>query len=273
MRTKHSSLPVYFVHMSDTHFGPTRDYSRHGITSYPYAQKIVEIINSLPVQPDFVMHTGDVTTDPHPDAYRLAAGVLAGLKVPIYYAVGNHDTARDIHRFLPMGPKHDLTNNQDILSYTFEVKGYRFLVIDARGPDEIDPRGFLSEEKLSLIEEVIKTHDRRVPLTVFIHYPCLPFDSTWMDAYMLVINGELLHGLFCELGDCLRGVFFGHVHQPMQVIRDGVLYASVSSTFAQFAAWPGTLRSETDLSQPPGYSFVHLLPETTVIHQRTFPWL
>ncbi|UCG26182.1 MAG: metallophosphoesterase, partial [Chloroflexota bacterium] len=59
---------VYFVHISDTHFGPTANFSRHGHCPVPCARRVVEIINSLPQRPDFVIHTGDVVTEPDPDA-------------------------------------------------------------------------------------------------------------------------------------------------------------------------------------------------------------
>ena len=65
--------PVYFVHISDTHIGPTAEYSRHGHYPLPCARKLVEIINTMPVQPDFIVHTGDVVADPDSVSWMLAA--------------------------------------------------------------------------------------------------------------------------------------------------------------------------------------------------------
>jgi 3',5'-cyclic AMP phosphodiesterase CpdA len=260
---------AYFVHISDTHIGPTADYSRHGHTPLPCLQRLIEIINHLPVKPDFVVHTGDIVTSPHPDAYKLAAETFARLKVPIYYVNGNHDTACDIHYYLPMGPKKDVTADPGVLSYVFEVKGYRFLVLDARGPDEIDPHGLLSEAQLAVVRREAQPYGP--PLTVFIHYPCIPLNSIWMDAYMLVINGEALHEALAPARNRLRGVFYGHVHQAMQTTRDGILYAAVASAFSQFTAWPGMAATVLDPDHLPAYSFVHLTPEQTIIHQHTFP--
>jgi 3',5'-cyclic-AMP phosphodiesterase len=96
--------PLYFAHISDTHIGPTADYNRHGHSPLPCARRLVEIINTLPTRPDFVVHTGDVVTDPDPLSYQVAAEVFAKLEVPIYYVTGNHDTSADIRRHLPMGP-------------------------------------------------------------------------------------------------------------------------------------------------------------------------
>jgi 3',5'-cyclic-AMP phosphodiesterase len=84
---------MYFVQISDTHIGPTQDYERHGYASYPCAERLVELLNNLPVKPEFVIHTGDVVTEPDPRSYRLAAELFARLELPIYYVNGNHDTA------------------------------------------------------------------------------------------------------------------------------------------------------------------------------------
>jgi Icc protein len=261
--------PVYFVHISDTHFGPTAAFSHHGHFPLPCARRLVEIINDLPQRPDFVIHTGDVTHEPGYAAYHLAAEVFARLEAPIYYVAGNHDSPAGIRRHLAMGPKQDLDEDPDRLSYAFEVKGQRFLVLDARGPEEIEPQGLLPDSQLAVIAR--ESGPEGPPLTVFLHYPVLAMNSIWMDDNMLVTNGDILHQALCETAERLRGVFHGHVHQHMQSIRDGVRYTSVASAFSQFAAWPDDIEVRYDIAEPPGYSFVHLLPEKMIVHQHTFP--
>lgn len=264
-----SNAPVYFVQISDTHFGPTADYERHGHFPLPCARRVVEVINNLPARPDFVIHTGDIVTDPHPAAYRLAAETFARLNAPIYYVNGNHDTAADIRRYLEMGPKDEAGRDPERLSYTFEIRGERFLVLDARGPDEIDPQGLLAESQLDLLAQEAQPDGQ--PLTVFVHYPALPLNSIWMDQNMLIVNGERLHQTLRPAARRLRGVFHGHVHQHMQTHRDGVVYVSVASVFSQFAAWPDDADVRYDPEHQPGFNFVHLLPEQMIVHQHTFP--
>lgn len=263
------SEAVYFVHISDSHLGPTADYSRHGHQSQPCVERAVETINMLPTPPDFVIHTGDVVTHPDVASYRRAAEIFGKLTMPVYFVTGNHDRSRDIQRHLPMGPRHILSNNLDVLSYAFEVKGYRFLVLDARGPDEIDPHGMLSEAQLALVRREATAVGP--PLTVFLHFPTLPMNSIWMDAYMLVINGGHLHEALLPARERLRGVFYGHVHRSMQTVRDGILYTAVPSLFAQFSAWPNDAVVREDPDYLPGFNFVHLLPDQTIVHQHTFP--
>ena len=107
---KMSKEIVYFVHITDSHLGPTPDYTLREHVTLPAVKRLVELINSLPVRPDFVMHTGDVVTNPHPDSYALAAETFSQLNVPIYYATGNHDTSHDIHKYLAIGSREDVTD-------------------------------------------------------------------------------------------------------------------------------------------------------------------
>ncbi len=260
---------VYFVHISDTHIGPSPNYTRHGHNPYQCLQALVNHINSLPTKPDFIIHTGDVVADPDSDSYRLAAQLFSQLHAPIYFVTGNHDKSRDIHRFLPMGPKKILSKNLDVLAYAFDVKNYRFLVIDARGPDEIDPHGLLSDEMLTILRS--ETTEDGPPLTLFTHFPVQPLNSIWMDAYMLIINGHQLHDMLVPIQNRVRGVFYGHVHQNMQTLKDGILYVAVGSTFSQFSAWPNEATTGFDPLHPPSFNFVHLLKDQTIIHQHQIP--
>jgi 3',5'-cyclic AMP phosphodiesterase CpdA len=261
--------PLYFVHISDTHLGPTREFSRHGHYPWPCAQRLVETINALPTRPDFVIHTGDVVTEPDPACFRLAAELFAGLAYPIYFIAGNHDSNQGLRHFLPMAEKVEMLAESGPLAYAFERKGYRFLALDAVGPPEIAARGRLSESQVALVRR--EATGDGPPLTIFVHFPALPLNSPWMDANMLIENGLELHRALLPARDRLRAVFYGHVHQPMQTFRDGILYASGASAFAQLTAWPTDEDVYEDREHLPGFQFVHLLPEQTIIHQHTFP--
>ena len=260
---------LYFVHISDTHFGPTAGYSLHGQVALPCAQRLVDVVNDLPATPDFVIHTGDVVTDPHPASYALAAETLGNLRVPIYYVNGNHDAAQDIKKHLSMGPRQELTADPDMLSYAFELKGYRFLVLDARGPIEIDPHGYLPEAQMEIVRQEAQADGP--PLVIFIHYPTLPLDSRWMDTNMLILNGDEFHEALLPARNRLRAVFYGHVHHSMQTIRDGIVYIAAGSSFAQFTAWPDDEIVRYDSQTLPAFNFVHLMSQQTIVHQYTFP--
>lgn len=261
--------PIYFVHISDTHFGTDRTFIRHGYQTWPCARDLVERINSLPCPPDFVVHTGDVASKPVPEAYNLAAETLGKLNMPIYYVTGNHDTSAGIKKHLSMGTHELLSNDENLLSYRFDKGGYRFLVIDARAPDSMDPHGLLSEAQLLIIRNELETGT--LPLILFMHFPVLPINSTWFDKNMLIVNGGKLHEELRSAAGRVKGVFHGHFHFPRITTRDGILYSCVSSSFANFSAWPGEVELQADESLP-GFNYVQLLPAgEMIIHNHTIP--
>ena len=88
---------------------------------------------------------------------------------------------------------------------------------------------------------------------------------------MLVINGMQLHEALLPARERLRGVFCGHIHQSMQTVRYGILYTAVPSLFSQFSSLPNDTLVREDPDSLPGFNFIHLLPNQTIIHQHTFP--
>jgi Icc protein len=254
---------LHFVHITDTHIGPDKDFILYDVSTLRSVETLVEKINRLPVRPDFVLHTGDIAADASPQAYRLAAEAFAPLEMPVYYVTGNHDASPLIREYLPMGPKEDLLDGA--LCYRVDIAGQRLLVLDARGPDEIETHGQLSAEQMDLLADEVR--GGRGPLSVAIHFPPFELDSPWLDEAMLLLNGERLHRILKPAAPRLRGVFFGHVHRGMQVYRDGILYSSVGSTFCQFAAWPGRERPVKESPSPCFFNLVSLSAQRTVIKE------
>lgn len=260
-------MPLYFIHISDTHFGPTKDFEHYGTNAYNVASRMVDAINSLPLTVEFVIHTGDVTNHPEEEAYELAEEVFSRLKAPIYYVTGNHDTSLGINSFLKMGAKTDCSPDKNLVSYSFEKQGFRFIALDSRGPDEIDPRGVLPLHQFDFLEREIQKDDK--PFVVFIHF--LPFkaDSIWLDEAMLLLNGDLLHEKLLPVRNRVRGVFFGHVHRGMQIVKDGILYSSVASTIGQLNTFPSDAKATIDFQHPPCFNLVTLIGDKTIIKEHS----
>ena len=178
---------LHFVHISDTHINPDPNYvSKYGsYSSIVGARALVDQINSLPVAPDFVLHTGDVVYDPYPEAYETAREVLSKLRYPVYYLAGNHDEGAALQRGL-LGRKDGEV--ADRLHYEFEVKGVQFVCVDSNGPAE-PPRGYVTEDQLAWLEGICAAEDPR-PLVVAVHHNVPKVATPWLDEYMGVVNGE-----------------------------------------------------------------------------------
>ena len=225
---------LHAIHLSDTHLGPSRKFLARGANPADRLLHIAEAIQQLDFRPDFLIHTGDLANDPHPDAYRLASEILSPLEIPLYVVNGNHDDAGMLVAGLDLGPREPLGSGSDRLAYEFDLPGLRGFVLDAKVPEEEGPHGLLPESQLEALSESLDRCDR--PFAIFLHFPPFPIHSAWMDKHLLLHNGERLHEVLRDKDlSRNRGVFFGHLHRGIQLYRDGILYSGVASPACRFS--------------------------------------
>lgn len=256
-----------FVHISDTHIHADPDYAPDWASVPPVrsAHRLVEEINALPFTPDFVLHTGDVAYDPDPAAYARARDILTGIRFPVYYLAGNHDDGTMLQRdFL------GIDQPAATFDYSFDINGVQVVCIDSNGPAE-PPAGYVRPAQLAWLVSICESADPR-PLVVAVHHNALPTGIPWLDDYMGMTNGETFHRALMPARHRLRGVFFGHIHQNVQVMRDGILYCSVLSAWYQLHAWPGQTGTAHDDDAEPGFNVVTITRDQTFIrHHRYAP--
>lgn len=249
-----------FIHISDTHIGPTPDFTLHGRNTLNHTRALVQHLNeALPFVPDFVLHTGDVTNYFEDEAAQLAVETLGTLKYPVYYVVGNHDDPNVMRRFY-----FNQEPSSEPLYYDFILQDFHFLVLDSRGKP--DPQGYLSEAQLHWFTKKAQNSPAR-SLVVVVHHLPLQTGNLWYDRDMRIMNEQAFFAALKPFQSRIRGVFFGHIHRPYIGYREGILFSAAPSVAFQFYAWPEMERSQLDNSVGGGYAIVTLTHEqTTVAH-------
>lgn len=260
--------PLHFIHISDTHITPDKNHTRDYAAYHPLAgaRRLVQEINRLPFTPHFVLHTGDIIYDPDPAACETARELLGDIRWPVHYLAGNHDHPQAVQRILLGRGENEITAT---LHYSFEAQGVQVVCVDSTGPAP-EPAGSISEEQYAWLESICMAADPR-PLVVAVHHNVLPTGVPWLDDWMRLVDGERFHALMRRAGGRLRGVFHGHVHQNIDLLRDGVLYSAALSAWAPLQAYPGMQRTTGDPQAQPGYSIVTVTQEQTFIRRCTFP--
>ena len=263
-------MTTHFIQISDTHLGPTPTYELYGYNTYSHTEHLITCINALEAPLDFVIHTGDIVNEPDdPAGYALAAELFARLKVPIYFVNGNHDRAAMLAKHMQFGAHQTILSDE--LCYSFAHGNERFIVLDGQTTDALAPRGEVSAEQLTKLADFLAASSG--PKSVFIHYPAFSLNAGWMDdlswmnsdGFMHLMNGQAMHDLLAPHRDSLRGVFHGHLHRPFQLQQGGITYWGGPSAFAHFASYPTTAIPVVDVDTRPGFNYVQLLPERTIV--------
>src|SRR5438477_10093611 len=151
----------YFVQLSDTHWGfngPVVNPDARGTLP-----KAIATVNALPVEPDFIVFTGDLThttDDPQERRKRLAEfkDAVGKLKVKKQrYLAGEHDASLDRAEAF----KEFFGETR----YTFDDKGVHFIVRD----NVSDPTGKLGDDQIQWLHADLGKLDKEAPIVVLTH--------------------------------------------------------------------------------------------------------
>lgn len=255
--------PLTFIHISDTHLhhDPAYRGAFTDIVARPGVEAMIQQINALPFPIDFVLHTGDIMTDPVAAAnYTVAQEVLGALRHPVYYLAGNHDRSDWIQQMLLGRAANDITPHLD---YQFDHNGVQVICLDSSIADPDVHHGQLEDTQLDWLTGLCRADDPR-PLVVAVHHHSLPLVVPWLDS-IVMSNGEDFHNILLQARHRLRGVFFGHIHESTVTVRDGISYYSVLSGWFQTHTWYDQNEPYHDPLDYPGFNVVTLTDQDTFV--------
>src|SRR5438067_9416945 len=83
-----AAKPFTFVQLSDSHIGFNKPPNADARATF---REAIAKVKALPVQPDFIIHTGDVSQLSRDDEFDDAEQMLKELGLPVFYVPGEHD--------------------------------------------------------------------------------------------------------------------------------------------------------------------------------------
>lgn len=189
----------FFVQLSDSHWGFKGEANPDAANTL---KRAVAAVNALPVPPDFIFFTGDLThtTDDPAERRRWLAefrDIVAGLKVKtVRFIPGEHDASLDRGAAFKefFGPTF----------YTFDHKGVHFIALD----NVSDPGARLGEEQLAWLGKDLATQPKDARIVVLTHRPLFDLAPKWDWATR---DGDKAMELL--LAHTNVTVFYGHIHQ------------------------------------------------------------
>lgn len=235
------STAIRLLHLTDTHLLGDKQAALRGVQPYSTLQAVrAHAIKQMPDN-DGILLTGDLV---HDDAqgYSLIHEVFKTSTTPVYCIPGNHD--------IPDAMYNTLTGDPFKIAQVNVVKNWIIVLINTWIANTAD--GEINDDQLNEIDDLLAEHPDHHALLCLHHHP-IPMNSNWLDKVALRDS--------TEFRDCInrhanvRGVLWGHVHQAMDTMINGVHYMSTPSTCAQFL--PNSVHFVMD-NKPPGYRTLEL---------------
>ena len=212
----------FFVQMTDPHWGfegPPNPEAKNTL------KRAVTEANALPVQPDFIMFTGDLTHAAEDDKERQRRmtefkSIVAGLKVKdVRFIPGENDAGLDA------GAMYRSMFGAG--NYSFEHKGLHFVALD----NVSDPNGLIGDNQLQWLRADLAKLDKSQPIVVFAHRPLFDLYSQWDWATK---DGAKAIEILTPYQNVT--VFYGHIHQEHHAMTGKIAHHAAESLIFPFPA-------------------------------------
>lgn len=209
-----------FVQISDSHIG-FHQAANPDVSGTLKAA--VDAINALPVQPRFVVHTGDITHLSTPQQFDDAKQILNGLRAPLFALPGEHD-------FIGNDPKGYFAafggatmQNSARGWYSWDQDGIHYVALV--NVFNFEKMGLLGAEELSWLQRDLAPLGNERPVVVFTHVPLYALYPQWGWTTEDGSRALALLGRFDNVT-----VLNGHIHQIVRHREGNIEFASANAT-------------------------------------------
>ena len=228
-----------FAQISDSHIGFNKA-ANPDVTAT--LREAIAKLNALPQNPEFVLHTGDLTQLSKADEFDTLDQSLKSVRTDrIFYVPGEHDVLND------NGAKFRERYGKDTLGdgwYSFDHKGVHFMGLVNVLNLKAGGLGSLGSDQLEWFKKDIKHLKHSTPIVVFAHIPLWSVYPAWGWG---TDDSEQALSYLKKFGSV--SVLNGHIHQVMQKVEGNVTFHTAMSTaFPQPA--PGQAPSPGPMKVP-----------------------
>ncbi|THH36697.1 phosphodiesterase [Aliishimia ponticola] len=203
-----------FVHITDLHVSaPDTDDPNRQTDTVGTLDKLLDALERLDPQPDFVLASGDLTNIGDELSYRLVKSRLERVTPPVITTLGNHDKREAWHAVFPGHPAApDGPVDRDDM-----VAGVHVIALDTSVPGKVS--GALDDGQLATAAKTFAKHPDARKVVAIHHPPRLdPEGAVWTSLDQRSTDGlaELIRSYD------VAAVLCGHVHMNRVAFWEGV---------------------------------------------------
>jgi Icc protein len=209
-----------FVQISDSHMGFNKPANPDVAATLKAA---IEKINALPVAPEFILHTGDISHLSKPEEFDAADQILKGASAKeVFFVPGEHDVLNDDGKSYR---ERYGKGSKGAGWRSFDQKGVHFIGLVNVMNLKSGGLGSLGREQLEWLEDDVKHRKPSTPIVVFAHIPLWSVYPEW--GWGTEDSAQALAYLK-RFGSVT--VLNGHIHQVMQKVEGNVTFHTAMST-------------------------------------------
>jgi 3',5'-cyclic AMP phosphodiesterase CpdA len=231
---KHAGLKPLFVQISDSHIGFAKDANPDvGGT----LARVVAVINDMPAQPAFILHTGDITHLSKAEEFDRAGQILKGLRTSeMHTTPGEHDVIDQGKLYFDGFGKESGGKGW----YSFDAGGVHFVALINVLNFKQGGLGSLGAEQIAWLADDLNGRPASQPVVVFAHMPLWTIYEPWGWG---TSDSDQAFALMKRFGSVT--VLNGHIHQIVQKVEGNITFHTARST-----AYPQPVAGTADAPGP-----------------------
>ena len=234
---------VRIVQLTDTHLCQSRGGTLLGMDTDHSLQAVIDLVKKERPTVDLLLATGDLSDGGAREAYERLQDYFSQLTGANYWLTGNHDS-RPAMEAAAVGSA--------CLCGEIRVSRWQILLLDSQVPGQVD--GKLGAVELAFLDHSLKAaQEEGLHTLVCLHHQPVEIGCSWLDEQM-VADADAFFGIL-DRYQGVKGVLWGHVHQEIDRLRNGVRLLASPSTCVQFAAGCEDFKAD---DKPPGYRWLEL---------------
>lgn len=212
--------PFSFVQISDSHIGFSKPANPDPLGTL---RESLDKIRALPVRPDLVVHTGDITHLAQQDQFDLAKQIYGELGIPIHFVPGEHDLVdgSDPTAFLAAFGAGSKGNGWS----SFDFNGVHFIALVNVVTLGDRGMGTLGREQVDWLKRDLSGLSSSTPIVLLTHFPLWPLYPDWGWG---TEDGVSALALLKRFGSVTA--LNGHIHQVQTKVEGHIRFHSAMST-------------------------------------------
>ncbi|MEH6580548.1 MAG: 3',5'-cyclic-AMP phosphodiesterase [Halioglobus sp.] len=248
-RLPHHGGVIRLVQVTDTHLSENPGGMLLGMDTDQSLQHVIDRVKEERGTPDVLLLTGDLSDHGSASAYTRMDSYSRQLSDVSFWLPGNHDDFASMSETLA---------GTACMSSDIQIGNWQIIMLDSQVPGQAG--GALGAGQLALLKAALQRASEVGLFTlVCLHHHPVKIGCAWLDEQMVADAAAFFEILDGYSG--VKAVLWGHVHQRVDKVRNGVALMGSPSSCVQFA--PGSEQFKADDS-PPGYRWLDLLADGSI---------
>ncbi|WP_312935105.1 3',5'-cyclic-AMP phosphodiesterase [Pseudomonas sp.] len=232
--------PIHVVQLTDPHLFADPAGGLLGVNTRDSLRHVIEQVRREQPRIDLLLCTGDLSQDASQRSYAAFCELTDGLAAVTRWLPGNHDDAAVMAE----------VGQGAFLQAVTDIGAWRVVMLNSAVVGAT--HGLLEPAQLDLLEQALASAGQRHCLVCLHHQP-IDIGCAWIAPIGLRNADQLFARLHAH--PQVRGLLWGHVHQPWDEQRGPLRLLATPSTCIQFAAASEAFQVS---EESPGYRWLRL---------------